>query len=129
MTRQNRNRLAAALAVLLGLLSLQEGGSALLGFSDRTDAVLPWLVWYYVVIGFLSVLAGRGLWQTRTWANKLADTIVTLHGLVLLNLVVLFAFKEAVALIGIAATFFSTLAWIGIILLTRWRVAGYSGAE
>jgi hypothetical protein len=121
MTQQNRHRLAAILAVILGLLSIKEGGSVLLGFSSKAYTVLPWLVWYNVVIGFLSVPAGRGLWLKRTWAYKLADTIMTLHGLVLLNLIVLFSFRQAVALTSIMAMLFRTLVWIGIIMLTRWK--------
>jgi hypothetical protein len=127
MTHQNRHRIAALLAVILGLLTIQEGGSVLLGFSTKPYTILPWLVWYNVVVGFLSVLAGWGLWLRRTWANKMADTIVTLHGLVLLNLVVLFAFKEAVAVISIMAMLVRTLVWVGILLLTRWGTAGQEG--
>jgi hypothetical protein len=117
----NRHRIAAVLAILLGLLSVKEAGSVLLGLTTKPYTVLPWLVWYNVVAGFLSVLCGRGLWLKRTWADKLADTIVTLHGLVLMILVVLFAFHEAVALISIAAMLIRTLLWVEIIGLTRWK--------
>ncbi len=127
MTQQNRHRLASILAVILGLLSIKEGGSVLLGLSTKPYTILPWLVWYNVVIGFLSVLCGRGLWLKRTWADKLADTIVTLHGLVLVILIVLFAFHEAVAMISIMAMLFRTVVWVGIILLTRWGSKGQEG--
>ena len=127
MTQQNRHRLAALLAAVLGLLTIKEGGSVLLGLSTKSYTILPWLVWYNVVVGFLSVLAGWGLWQQRTWASKMADTIVTLHGLVLVNLIVLFAFKEAVAVISIVAMLMRTLVWVGILLLTRWRKRGKEG--
>ncbi len=116
-----RHHIAAILAVILGLLSIKEGGSVLLGISTKPYTILPWLVWYNVVIGFLSVLCGRGLWLKRTWADKMADTIVTLHGLVLVILIVLFAFHEAVAMISIMAMLFRTVVWVGIIVLTRWK--------
>ncbi len=122
-----RDRLAALLAVILGLLSMTDGGSILLGLSTTTYTILPWLVWFNVVIGFSSVLCGRGLWLKQTWANKLADTIVTLHGLVLLNLIVLFAFHQPVTLASVIGMFFRTAFWIGIILLTRWKVSGEKG--
>ena len=122
-----RHRIAALVAVTLGLLTITEGGSVLLGLSTKPYTILPWLVWYNVVAGFLSVLAGRGLWLKRTWADKLADTIVTLHGLVLLILIVLFALKEAVATISIMAMLVRTVAWVGIILLTRWRIRKQEG--
>jgi hypothetical protein len=124
MTQQNKQRIGAVLASVLGLLSIKEGGGVLLGITTKTYTVLPWLVWYNVVAGFLSVLCGRGLWLGRTWADKLADTIVTLHGLVLLNLIVLFAFHEAVAKTSIMAMLFRTVVWIGILMLTRWKIRG-----
>jgi hypothetical protein len=127
MTQQNRHRFAAILAFILGLLSIKEGGSVLLGFSTKAYLVLPWLVWYNVVIGFLSVFCGRGLWLKRTWADKMADTIVTLHGLVLVILIVLFSFHQPVAKISIMAMLFRTAAWVGIILLTRWKSRGQEG--
>ncbi len=117
----NRYRIAALLAFILGLLSIKEGGSVLLGFSIKTYTVLPWLVWYNVVLGFVSVIAGIGLWLKRTWSISFAATIVSLHGLVLLILVVLFAFREAVAVFSIMAMLFRTLVWVGIIMLIRWK--------
>ena len=122
MNQQKRHQLAAILAIVLGLLSLKEGGGVLLGLATGPSVILPWLVWYNVVVGFLSVLAGRGMWLTRTWAVKLADTIVTLHGVVLMLLVVLYAFHEPVALTSVIATLFRTLVWVGIVLLLRWSV-------
>lgn len=121
MKQQKRQQLAAILAIVLGLLSIKEGGSVLLGLTTKPYVILPWLVWYNVVVGFLSVLAGRGMWLTRTWAVKLADTIVTLHGVVLMLLVVLYMFHEPVALTSVMAMLFRTLVWVGIVILLRWR--------
>ena len=121
MTQPNKHRLAALLAFLLGLLSIKEGGSVLLGLSAKTYTVLPWLVWYNVVIGFVSVIAGIGLWWQRAWGGSFAVTIVSLHGLVLMILVILFSFREAVAMTSIMAMLFRTLVWVGIVMLTRWR--------
>lgn len=121
MKQHKRQQLAAILAIVLGLLSIKEGGSVLLGLTTKPYVILPWLVWYNVVVGFLSVLAGRGMWLTRTWAVKLADTIVTLHGVVLMLLVVLYMFHEPVALTSVMAMLFRTLVWVGIVILLRWR--------
>ena len=121
MKQQKRQQLAAILAIVLGLLSIKEGGSVLLGFSTKAYIILPWLVWYNVVAGFLSVLAGWGMWLERTWAVRRADTILTHHGLVLLNLVVLYVFQDPVAMTSVAAMLFRTLVWVGIVVLLRWR--------
>jgi uncharacterized membrane-anchored protein len=127
MTQQNKYRLTAILAFVLGLLSIKEGGSVLLGLSTKAYTVLPWLVWYNVVLGFVSVITGIGLWMKRAWGIRFAATIVSLHGLVLMILVILYAFREAVALTSIMAMIFRTLVWVGIMMLVKWRSRGQEG--
>jgi uncharacterized membrane-anchored protein len=119
MIQQNKYRLAAILAFILGLLSIKEGGSVLLGLTTKAYTILPWLVWYNVVLGFVSVVAGIGLWMKRAWGMTFAATIVSLHGLVLMILIILFAFREAVAVTSIMAMTFRTLVWVGIIMLVK----------
>lgn len=121
MTIQNRHRLAALLAIIPGLLSIKEGGSVLLGLATKSYTVLPWLVWYNVVLGFASVIAGVGLWRQRAGSIKPATTILALHGLVFMILIILFAFKAPVSIISILAMLFRTSVWIVIIALLRWR--------
>lgn len=119
MTQQNKEQLASFLAVLPGLLSIKEGGSVLLGLSTKTYIVLPWLVWYNVLLGFIAVIIGIGIWKQRAWAARNAVTILTLHGLVLMILVILLVFKEAIAINSIMAMLFRTLVWFAIVLLLR----------
>ena len=127
MKEQSKYRIAAILAFILGLLSIKEGGSVLLGLSTKAYTVLPWLVWYNVVLGFASVITGIGLWMKRAWGVKFAATIVSLHGLVLMILVILYAFREAVAVFSIMAMIFRTLVWVGILMLIKWRSWGEEG--
>ncbi len=117
MTLQNRHRLAALLAIIPGLLSIKEGGSVLLGLVTKDYTILPWLVWYNVVLGFASVIIGIWLWRERKGSIKIATTILSLHGLVLIILIILFFFKAPVSLISITAMLFRTSIWIAIILL------------
>ncbi len=121
MTLQNRHRLAALLAIIPGLLSIKEGGSVLLGLVTKDYTILPWLVWYNVVLGFASVIVGIGMWRKRAGSIKLATTILSLHGLVLIILIILFAFKAPVSLISVMAMLFRTSVWIAIIVLLRWK--------
>ena len=123
----NRYRLAAILAIILGLLSIKEGGSVLLGITTKAYTILPWLVWYNVVLGLASVITGTGLWMKRAWGVKFAATIVSLHGLVLMILVILYAFREAVAMFSIMAMIFRTLVWVGLMILVKWRSSGIEG--
>src|SRR5574340_537893 len=119
MKQQNKDRLAAILAAMLGLLSVKEGGSVLLGLTTKAYTVLPWLVWYNVLVGVFSVIVGVGLWQKRFWGHRFSVTVVVFHGLVLLILVMLFAFKQPVAVDSIIAMIVRVLVWAGIVLMTR----------
>jgi len=121
MTRKNRHRVAALLAVIPGLLTIREGGSVLLGLTIRDYTVLPWLLWYNVVLGFAAVIVGIGFWKERAGNIKPATTILALHGLVLMILVILFAFRQPVAFVSIMAMLFRTSLWIAIVLLLRKR--------
>ncbi|MDH4161596.1 MAG: hypothetical protein OEW15_02745 [Nitrospirota bacterium] len=128
MTEQQKSRLAATLAGVLGLLSVKEGGMVLLGLTTKAYTVLPWLVWYNVLLGMTSVIAAIGLWQQRAWAVRVAGaTIVSLHGVVLLLLVVLYAFGVNVAVASILAMLMRTAVWAGILLLTRETARGENG--
>lgn len=119
MTLKNKHRVAALLAVIPGLLTIMEGGSVLLGLSTREYTVLPWLVWYNVVLGFASVFVGIGVWRERGEIVRPATTILSLHGLVLMILVILFAFREPVSIVSITAMLFRTGLWTAIVLLLK----------
>ncbi len=114
---KNKYRLAAIVAFILGLLTIKEGGSVLLGLTAKPYTILPWLVWYNVVFGFVSVAAGAGLWIKRNWGLSLAAVIVSLHFLVLVILVILYSFREPVAVQSIAAMLVRTLVWAGVLLV------------
>jgi len=119
MTTQNKTRIAATLAILTGLLSIKEGGSVLLGLTSKAYTVLPWLVWYNVVLGLGAVATGVGIAKQRAWGERYAVTILSMHAVVLLLLLVLFAFKEAVSIVSIMAMLFRTTVWAGIVMLVR----------
>lgn len=117
----NRYRLASAVALIAGLLSIKEGGSVLLGLTTKTYHVLPWLVMYNVTLGFVSLAAGIGLWTQRTWSRTLAVVILMLHSLVFLFLFMLFEFGKEVAFISVMAMLFRTMVWLVIYSLLAWK--------
>jgi hypothetical protein len=119
MMQQNKERIVSVLAIILGLLSIKEGGSVLLGISAKAYPVLPWLVWYNVVLGFVAVTVGIGIWIQQNWGARHAITILTLHGFVFMILIILLAFKETVAINSILAMLFRTTVWLTIVLLLR----------
>jgi hypothetical protein len=121
VTQQNFYRLTSIPAFIIGLLSIREGGGVLLGLSTKAYPVLPWLVWYNVVVGFVSVIAGVGLWTQRRWGGVLAAMILLCHGIVFLSLMALVMFGKTVARISTMAMLFRTAMWLVIYMVLRWK--------
>ena len=66
--------IAAAVAVVFGILTLVSGGRALFGGVDM-GAVVPFVLWFNFLAGFAYVAAGFGLWRRSPWARPLALAI------------------------------------------------------
>jgi hypothetical protein len=121
ITQQKRDRVAAILAIVLGMLSVREGGGVLLGVTTPAYHVLPWLVWYNVAMGVASVVAGVGMWKQRAWSISLGLNILTFHGIVFLGLIGLKQYGQDVARISIFAMLFRTFTWMVIYSLLKWK--------
>ena len=121
ITQKKRDRIASILAILIGLLSIREGGAVLLGVTVPDFPVLTWLVWYNVVLGFVSVAAGIGMWIKRYWSLTLALNILAFHAVVFAGLVALYQFGQTVAHRSIFAMMFRTFTWIVIYSLLKWK--------
>lgn len=119
MTLRNEHRLAAVLALVIGLLTIVEGGSVLLGIETKPYHVLPWLLRYNVMMGVLSLAAGIGLWMEKSRAAMLARTILVCHGAVFLSLAGMHLLGKAVAVISIWAMLFRTGIWTAIGFMIR----------
>jgi FtsH-binding integral membrane protein len=119
VTRKNKARIAAVLAVALGLMAIVSGGSVLLGIETKTYHVIPWLVLYNVLMGFVSVAAGIGLWMEKKWAAMVAAIILVCHGAVLISLGSMYLLGKAVAVFSIKAMVFRTVMWTVINLMVR----------
>jgi uncharacterized membrane protein (DUF2068 family) len=110
----HRHRIAAVLAFIIGLLSIMEGGSVLLGLSTKPYHVLAWLVMYNVALGFVSVGAAIGLWSQRGWGSRLSAVILILHGSVFLVVFLLYEFGKGAAFQSVMAMLFRTVVWLAI---------------
>ena len=115
----NRHRLAALLALVIGLLTIVEGGMVLLGIETKPYPVLPWLLHYNVAMGFVSVAAGHGLWRDRKWAAALSRVVLACHGVVFLSLGGIYLLGKTVAVNSIGAMLFRTGIWTGINVMSR----------
>jgi|GEM_PF-531629 hypothetical protein len=121
ITQLKRDRVASILAVVLGLLSVREGGSVLLGLTKPAYYVIPWLVWYNVAMGAVSVVAGIGMWMRRAWRINLSVNVLAFHGIVFFGLIGMQQYGQAVAMNSIFAMMFRTFTWIVIYLLLKWN--------
>jgi hypothetical protein len=119
MTSRNKHRVAALLALVIGLLTIVEGGIVLLGIETKPYPVLPWLLRYNVAMGVVSLAAGHGLWREQGWAATLSRIILACHGLVFLSLVGMHLLAQTVAVQSIGAMLFRTAIWTGINFLIR----------
>jgi hypothetical protein len=120
LTQKKRDRIASILAITLGLLSIREGGAVLLGVTIPDYHVLPWLVWYNVIMGVVSVIVGTGMWKQQDRSVALSVNILVLHGIVFFSLFAMYQFGRVVAERSIYAMLFRTFTWIVIYSLLRW---------
>ena len=115
----SRHRIASLLALIIGLLTVVEGGIVLLGFETKPYPVLPWLLRYNVAMGIVSLAAGYGLWSEQGWAAKLSRMVLAYHAAVFLWLVGMHFLGKTVAVQSIGAMMFRTGIWIGINFMIR----------
>ena len=119
MSLMSKHHLAALLALVIGLLTIVEGGIVLLGLETKPYPVLPWLLRYNVAMGVVSLVAGLGLWRERNWAETLSPMVLACHGTVFLSLAVMHLLGQTVAVQSIGAMLFRTAIWAGIIFMMR----------
>ncbi len=69
---------AAAVAVVFGLVTIVVGGRTLFGGAAARAAagdIVPFVLWFNFIAGFAYVLAGAGLLAWRRWAARLSAAI------------------------------------------------------
>ena len=124
MTSRTKYRLASLIALVIGLLTIVEGGIVLLGLETKPYPVLPWLLRYNVAMGLVSLAAGHGLWREQGWAEKLSPMVLACHGFVFLLLAGMHLLGMTAAVQSIGAMLFRTGIWIAIVMLMRSRSRG-----
>lgn len=119
--QRKKDRVAAIMGVMVGLLSIRQAGSILLGVTTPAYYALPWLLWYTVAMGFISVIAGVGMWRQREWSITLSVNILSFHGIVFLGLFGMNQFGQSVSMISLFGMMFTTFSWLIIFLLLKWK--------
>ncbi|MDR6758627.1 hypothetical protein J2Y48_003935 [Mycoplana sp. BE70] len=70
-TRPLSHSISAGVAVIFGLVTVLSGGRALFGDANM-GAVVPFVLWFNCVAGFVYVLTGFALWRGAGWAFALS---------------------------------------------------------
>ncbi len=117
MASLSKQRVASLLGIAIGLLSIFAGSKVLLGISVPAYIVLKWLVAYNLILGFVSVAAGIGLWKGHRAGLMFAILIAISHGIILIALSAIYLSGGAVAVTSILAMVFRTSVWLLIIML------------
>jgi hypothetical protein len=119
-------RIAAAVAVIFGLLTLREGGSVLFGSEASRIAAghyVPFVLWFNFLAGFVYVVAGSGLWARRRWAVWLALTLAVGTAAVFAALGIHMLLGGAFEMRTVAAMSLRTAVWAVIFAYTSRRIS------
>ena len=108
-------KIAAILALLIGVLSVFAGSKVLFGIDSKDYNVLIWLVSYNVFFGFTSIITAYFIWKDLTKGKNLTLFILTMHFMVFIYLNFI---SKTVAMESIKAMIFRTGIWIIIALLS-----------
>lgn len=115
--------LTAPLAVVLGVVTIEVGGSTLLAPSAGGPDIVPFILWFNFLAGFAYVAAGVGLFWSKRRAAQLAALIAAATVLVFaaFGLHVLAGGAYATRTVGAMA--FRSLVWI-VIAVVACRALG-----
>ena len=78
MSSERNIRWIAVTAIAFGALTLVSGGRALFGDVEaraQLGNIVPFVLWFNFLAGFVYVVAGGGLWLRRRWSVQLARLI------------------------------------------------------
>jgi hypothetical protein len=123
------NKVASALALVIGGMAVVAGGQVLLG-SDPGYPVINWVPVYNYTVGILTVLVSSVLlWKGHRMALGVTIATLGLHTLVMLLLQT--SYREIVAMESLRAMTIRLTAWLIILglMLLQSRQRGASNLE
>jgi len=107
-------KIAAVLALFIGVMSVFAGSKVLLGIDTKDYNTLTWLIIYNVIMGVVSLYAAFLIWKSDYRANNIITIILVLHLLVLLYLNFI---SENAAHESKMAMVFRTIIWLVITII------------
>jgi len=108
-------KIAATLALFIGLMSVFAGSKVLLGIDSKDYNILTWLVSYNIIFGVISIVAAYLIWKAKKMSKSLTLFILAMHFMVFLYLKF---FSDTVAIDSIKAMIFRTSIWLLIAVLS-----------
>ena len=111
----SKHKIAAALALFIGVMSVIAGSRVLLSINVPDYNVLHWLVIYNVAAGVVSIAVAILIWQKSKLSIASSILVVAAHALVLILLITVFS--EVAATDSMKAMIFRTTIWTAISVL------------
>jgi len=108
-------KIAATLALFIGLMSVFAGSKVLLGIDTKDYNILTWLVSYNVIFGVISIFTAYLIWKGKKTGKNLALFILSMHFTIF---IILKFFSDTVASESVKAMIFRTSIWALIIILS-----------
>ena len=108
-------KIAALLALFIGLMSVFAGSRILLGIDTKDHTILIWLVYYNVIYGFISLFAAFLIWKNNEKNKALTLFILASHFTVF---IILKFFNSSAASESISAMIFRMTIWALIVVLS-----------
>jgi fucose 4-O-acetylase-like acetyltransferase len=119
--QKKRDRVAAIIAIMIGLLSARQAAGFIVGVTSLPEDTLQWLLWYTLCLGLVSVVAGVGIWKGLSWSGTVSVNILALHAVVFIALLGLRQFGQPVSMAGVFGMLLTTFSWIVIVSLLKWN--------
>ncbi len=108
-------KIAAILALLLGVMSVFAGSKVLFEIDTKDYNVLTWLVLYNVIFGVISIVVAYFIWKNYSKAKSLTLFVLAMHFMVFMYLKFV---SETVASESVKAMLFRTSVWVLIVVLS-----------
>lgn len=108
------NKIASALALVIGAMAVFAGGKVLLGILPNYY-VINWLPIYNFVMGVVSLFLSVVIWKSERFCMIAAIGTLSLHAIVMLILLV--GYPEVVAVESIVAMSIRLTVWVVIVAL------------
>jgi hypothetical protein len=130
MMSGRRLKWLAIAAIVFGVLTVLSGGRALFGDAEARAGlgnIVPFVLWFNFAAGFVYVIAGAALLQSKPWAANVAVVLAVATVLVFLAFAAHVATGGAFEVRTVGALSIRSLFWIVVALVASRAVRSAAG--